>query len=333
MFRASYRLVSSFKPSAFGLSPLKSSNLPRLARSFHSKPSDLQTSENEGFDIYMSNVHDHVSLLLEETRKARKNVQREYVLNCFMQNEPGVLARCTEILSSKGYNIDSLVVSKTEVAGLSRMTLTLKGQREMMIQAQKQLEDLDQVWAVVDLTESKVVEREVLLVKASLIGPEFNLSNNEFHTPTSPTSISSPKQKDTNTSVNKPSEAALYNYALESNKRLSYLKDLASFCNAKIVNVGAEAAIVELCAKSEMIDLFLKLVQPFGILESARSGRMVMSSNAKLSFFDDPFVYKSGALKIKDAVDSKYPGKFSFLVNQEKPRRGSFQVTIAKGDK
>lgn len=40
-----------------------------------------------------------------------------------------------------GFNIDSLVVSKTEVPDLSRMTIVLHGRNEVVDQARKQLED------------------------------------------------------------------------------------------------------------------------------------------------------------------------------------------------
>ncbi|OLY79382.1 Acetolactate synthase small subunit, mitochondrial [Smittium mucronatum] len=197
-----------------------------------------------------------------------------------MQDEPGILARCTGIMAGRGYNIDSLVVSKTEVEGLSRMTLTLKGERKQMIQAQKQLEDL--VWAVVDLTDSKVVEREILLAKVSLLGPEIVVKSGSFHTPRSPL-----KARKEQVVMETTSDELYYELTIEANKKLAYLKELVSLCDAKIVNVGAEAAIVEICAKSERVDQFIKLLEPFGIFESARSGRMVMSSIAKMSFFED----------------------------------------------
>ncbi|KAJ1949006.1 acetolactate synthase, regulatory subunit, partial [Linderina pennispora] len=76
---------------------------------------------------------------------------------------------------------------------------------------------------------------------------------------------------------------------LESCERLEYIRSLSDMFGGKVVDIGAECCIVELCAKSERIDAFMKLVAPFGILEAARSGRMAMSRTAKLSLFDqDP---------------------------------------------
>ena len=89
-----------------------------------------------------------------------------------MQNEPGVLARVSGILAARGFNIDSLVVCNTEVRDLSRMTIVLQGQDGVIEQARRQLEDLVPVWVVLDYTQTQIVERELLLAKVSILGPE-----------------------------------------------------------------------------------------------------------------------------------------------------------------
>lgn len=89
-----------------------------------------------------------------------------------MQNEPGVLSRVSGILAARGFNIDSLVVCNTEVDDLSRMTIVLSGQDGVVEQARRQLEDLVPVWAVLDYTVAPLVQRELLLAKISLLGPE-----------------------------------------------------------------------------------------------------------------------------------------------------------------
>lgn len=89
-----------------------------------------------------------------------------------MQNEPGVLSRISGILAARGFNIDSLVVCNTEVEDLSRMNIVLRGQDAVVEQARRQLEDLVPVWVVLDYTDSKIVERELLLAKVSILGPE-----------------------------------------------------------------------------------------------------------------------------------------------------------------
>ena len=65
-----------------------------------------------------------------------------HVLNCLVQNEPGVLSRVSGILAARGFNIDSLVVCSTEIRDLSRMCIVLSGQDGVVEQARRQLEDL-----------------------------------------------------------------------------------------------------------------------------------------------------------------------------------------------
>ena len=90
-----------------------------------------------------------------------------------MQNEPGVLSRVSGILAARGFNIDSLVVCNTEVEDLSRMTIVLSGQDGVVEQARRQLEDLVPVWAVLDYTTAPLVQRELLLAKINILGPEY----------------------------------------------------------------------------------------------------------------------------------------------------------------
>lgn len=114
-----------------------------------------------------------VSSILYETPMPPTNPPQRHVLNCLVQNEPGVLSRVSGILAARGFNIDSLVVCNTEVEDLSRMTIVLKGQDGVVEQARRQLDDLVPVWAVLNYTESALVQRELLLAKVSILGPEF----------------------------------------------------------------------------------------------------------------------------------------------------------------
>ena len=53
------------------------------------------------------------------------------------------------------------------------MCIVLKGQDGVVEQARRQLEDLVPVWAVLDYTQTPKIERELLLAKVSILGPEF----------------------------------------------------------------------------------------------------------------------------------------------------------------
>ena len=53
-----------------------------------------------------------------------------------------MLSRVSGILAGRGFNIDSLVVCRTEIRDLSRMCIVLRGQDGVVEQARRQLEDL-----------------------------------------------------------------------------------------------------------------------------------------------------------------------------------------------
>lgn len=82
-----------------------------------------------------------VSRDMTHTSQDAEDVVR-HMLNCFVQNEPGVLSRVFGILASRGFNIDSLVVCRTEIRDLSRMCIVLHGQDSVVEQARRELEDL-----------------------------------------------------------------------------------------------------------------------------------------------------------------------------------------------
>ena len=122
-----------------------------------------------------------VSSILYETPLPSQLPPKRHILNCIVQNEPGVLSRVSGILAARGFNIDSLVVCNTDVADLSRMTIVLTGQDGVVEQARRQLEDLVPVWAVLDYTAAPLVQRELLLAKVSLLGPEHYADLSAYH--------------------------------------------------------------------------------------------------------------------------------------------------------
>lgn len=58
---------------------------------------------------------------------------------------------------------------------------------------------------------------------------------------------------------------------------------IAKQFGGKLVDVSSDAVIVEMTGKTQRVDAFLKIVRPYGILEAARSGLMVMPRGACLS--------------------------------------------------
>lgn len=89
----------------------------------------------------------------------------QQLISLLVENKPGALMRVAGVLTSRGYNIESLTVAKTLDPTLSAMTIVAgvgdQG-RELLI---KQISRLVNVIKVVDLTESRAVRREMALIK------------------------------------------------------------------------------------------------------------------------------------------------------------------------
>src|SRR6185295_17736261 len=92
------------------------------------------------------------------------------LISLLMENKPGALMRVTGLLSSRGYNIESLTVARTLDPELSRMSIVvdiepgLAGDKQRA-QLIKQMNKLVNVLQAADLTESPAVRRELVLVR------------------------------------------------------------------------------------------------------------------------------------------------------------------------
>jgi len=143
------------------------------------------------------------------------------------------------------------------------------------------------VWAVLDYTDTPMISRELLLVKLSILGPEYlddQLVGGPSHAPR--------RAPQTTDSVEEPSSETLaqsFEHAVEvaqasppltptealirKNHYLQAIATLSKQFEAKIVDVSEHSVIVEMSGKTRRVEAFLKLVRPFGILESARTGK------------------------------------------------------------
>jgi len=82
-----------------------------------------------------------------------------------MENETGALSRVAGLFSARAYNIESLTVAPTEDPTVSRMTLVTSGSDEVIEQITKHLNKLVDVIKVIDLNDSRHIERELMLIK------------------------------------------------------------------------------------------------------------------------------------------------------------------------
>ena len=95
-----------------------------------------------------------------------------HILSILMENESGAMSRVVGLFSARDYNIDSLSVAATEDKTLSRMTIVTHGDDAVLELITKQLNKLIEVVKVVDLNESRFVERELMLVKVRAVGKD-----------------------------------------------------------------------------------------------------------------------------------------------------------------
>ena len=87
----------------------------------------------------------------------------QHTLIALLQDRPGVLHRTVTLLRRRGFNIASLAVGRSEVPGVSRMTLVVDAADAT--QAVAQLDRLVEVIGVQDVTRDNAVQRETALAK------------------------------------------------------------------------------------------------------------------------------------------------------------------------
>ena len=97
---------------------------------------------------------------------------RRMVLSILVENTAGVLSRVAGLFSRRGYNIDSLTVGETQNPAISRMTVMVHGDDQILEQIEKQLQKLEDVIEIKELSHDESVTRELILVKVSAIGEE-----------------------------------------------------------------------------------------------------------------------------------------------------------------
>lgn len=90
---------------------------------------------------------------------------KKVVLSILVDNTAGVLSRVSGLFSRRGYNITSLTVGETQDPSISRMTVVVKGDNQVIEQIKKQLSKLEDVREIKELVQGESVIRELILVK------------------------------------------------------------------------------------------------------------------------------------------------------------------------
>ena len=88
-----------------------------------------------------------------------------HVLSLLVEDKPGLLTRVAGLFARRGFNIESLAVGKSEIPGLSRITVVVDVEELPLEQVTKQLNKLINVIKIVELDPTQSVTREHMLIK------------------------------------------------------------------------------------------------------------------------------------------------------------------------
>lgn len=147
-----------------------------------------------------------------------------------VENKPGVLTRVASLFRRRAYNIESLTVGHTEVAGVSRMTIVVDVDDEGAHHVAAHLYKLVNVLRVDNLSERSAVSRELALIKVAA------------------------------TASTRPE-----------------LLQLADVFRARVIDVSADSLVMELTGGDAKLDKLLEVLEPYGVLEMARTGTLAMA--------------------------------------------------------
>jgi acetolactate synthase-1/3 small subunit len=153
-----------------------------------------------------------------------------HTISLFVENHSGSLSRIAGLFSSRGYNIGSLTVGETEDPTVSRMTIVVSGDKDVLEQVVKQLNRLIDVIKVIDFQNDPVIDRELILIR-------INITKTNRHE----------------------------------------IITLVNIFNGKIIAVTQTSITIELTGASNAVNDFIALIQPYGIKELVRSGKIAIA--------------------------------------------------------
>jgi len=84
-----------------------------------------------------------------------------------VEDRPGVLNRVSSLFRRRAYNIDSLTVGRTEIAGVSRMTIVVETDEGGARRLEAHLYKLVNVLRVDDVTTKPSVVRDLAMIKVA----------------------------------------------------------------------------------------------------------------------------------------------------------------------
>jgi len=96
----------------------------------------------------------------------------DHIVAVLVHNNPGVLSKVTSLVTRRGFNIDGISAGPTRQNDMFRLTIVVKGDDKSIEQIQKQLYKIIDVVKVVPIVRSRMVGREICLIKIKASGNE-----------------------------------------------------------------------------------------------------------------------------------------------------------------
>lgn len=92
-------------------------------------------------------------------------MKKNYTITIFAHNEPGVLYRIADLFLRRKINIESLTVSEIETEGISRFTIVVLAEFELVEKLVKQLYRIIEITKVIDNVDEDLIIKEIALFK------------------------------------------------------------------------------------------------------------------------------------------------------------------------
>ena len=100
-------------------------------------------------------------------------MEHKHIISVAVENKFGVLARIAGLFGARGFNIDSLTVGETEDPSISKMTIVVSGDDDIIEQVCKQLNKL------IDIIKS-IPNKVRLNIAAKINNPDTNILVSEL---------------------------------------------------------------------------------------------------------------------------------------------------------
>lgn len=158
----------------------------------------------------------------------------EHTVAVLVENQSGVLTRISSLFSRRGFNIQSLSVGETEDENISRITLVVEGDHQIVEQVMKQLNKVIPVYKVSNITEDPTVSRGLAFIKVK-----------------------------------------------SSEKTRSEIIQMVDVFRGEVVDVSKDSIMIEITGDEDKIEALQELLQPYGIEEMVRTGKIAMARGKK----------------------------------------------------